>query len=147
MWRATRAYAQGDELVGLVLTGLTGVLISPISWTHHLYWLVPAVIVLVDVSVGRSLRPGRLGSRLGRRGAAPAAGLAAALITIACWSSLVWHFQSNQGLTHPGGVIGTLGENSFVLIMLALLVFLPVRAPAPAGADPADDSTAALAVD
>src|SRR3954454_13377080 len=40
LWRAVRAYTEGDELVGLVLTGIAANLISPISWTHHLYWLV-----------------------------------------------------------------------------------------------------------
>jgi alpha-1,2-mannosyltransferase len=147
MWRARRAFAQGDELVGLTLTGLTGVLISPISWNHHLYWLVPAVVVLVDVAAGRPVWTGRPGFRLGRRGTAIAAGIAAAAITLACWTSLDWHFQRDEGLTHPGGVVGTVGENSYVLIMLALLLLLPIRPPVPAGVDPADDSTAALAVE
>ena len=147
LWRAARAFAQRDELTGLTLTGLTGVLISPISWNHHLYWLVPAVIVLVDVAAGRPPGPPRPWSRLSRRGTALAAGLAAAAVTAACWTSLNWHFQRNEGLTHSGGVLGTVGENSLVLIMLALLAFLPVREPVPARSDPADDSPAALAVD
>jgi alpha-1,2-mannosyltransferase len=147
LWRARQAFVAGDELTGLTLTGLTGVLISPISWNHHLYWLVPAVLVLVDVAVGRSPGHAWPWSRLSRRGTALVAGLAAAAVTVACWTSLNWHFQRDQGLTHPGGVLGTVGENSFVLIMLALLVLLPVREPVPAGSDPADDSPAALAVD
>src|SRR5437867_13188821 len=48
--RARRAMLAGDEVAGLTLTGLTGCLISPITWAHHLYWFVPALVVLVDVA-------------------------------------------------------------------------------------------------
>jgi alpha-1,2-mannosyltransferase len=147
MWRAARAHAQGDELVGLVLTGLTACLVSPISWTHHLYWLVPAAIVLLDVALGRPvarMRPWP--GRLFRRPELPA-GAAALGITAVCCSSVVWFFQRNSGLTHAGGVLGALGENAFVLIMVALVVLLPARARVPAPRDPAGDDAAALAAD
>lgn len=125
--RARRAFAEGDELVGLTLTGLTGILISPISWTHHLFWLVPAVVVLVDVAAGRpTVAAPLLPSSDWRR---PLAGLAAAGITAACCSSVIWYFQRDDGLTHVGGALGTVGENAFVLVMLALVVLLPARAP------------------
>lgn len=45
MWRAARA---SDPVAALTVTGLVGALVSPITWPHHLYWLIPAVVVLVD---------------------------------------------------------------------------------------------------
>jgi alpha-1,2-mannosyltransferase len=144
LWRAVRAYRAGDELVGLVLTGLTGGLISPISWTHHLYWLVPAVVVLVDVAVGRPVAPVWPFRRPRRR--APA-GVAAVAITVACCSSVIWYFQYDNGLVHVGGVLGTLGENAFVLIMAALVVLLPARAGEPVRDDEPSADTAVLAAD
>jgi hypothetical protein len=29
------------------LTGTTGLLVSPISWTHHWVWILPALVVLL----------------------------------------------------------------------------------------------------
>lgn len=37
--RAARAHAAGDELLGVAFTGLLAVLLSPVSWIHHLCWL------------------------------------------------------------------------------------------------------------
>ena len=43
LWRAVRVYRRGDDLTAVTLVGLTACLVSPISWVHHLYWVVPAV--------------------------------------------------------------------------------------------------------
>ncbi len=43
-----RAYLRrGDWLTAAVATGVTGLLVSPISWTHHWIWVVPALLVLL----------------------------------------------------------------------------------------------------
>ena len=42
-WRAAVASLDGDELRGVAITGLVGVLVSPISWVHHLVWIIPAL--------------------------------------------------------------------------------------------------------
>jgi len=49
-WRAlgTDAGAQRDRLGSLLVVQLFGLLISPISWTHHWIWLVPLMIWLLD---------------------------------------------------------------------------------------------------
>jgi alpha-1,2-mannosyltransferase len=46
---ATAAWAsrRGLELLGIVLCGVTGLLISPISWTHHWVWVVPALALMI----------------------------------------------------------------------------------------------------
>ncbi|MEP6561144.1 MAG: glycosyltransferase 87 family protein [Nakamurella sp.] len=46
LWRARRAALGGDELAGLTLAGLVGVLISPVSWVHHIIWVFPAMVIL-----------------------------------------------------------------------------------------------------
>jgi hypothetical protein len=37
----------GDWLSAASVTGVTGLLVSPVSWTHHWVWVMPALIVLV----------------------------------------------------------------------------------------------------
>lgn len=46
LWRARRAALAGDELAGMTLAGLAGVLISPVSWVHHIIWLFPAMLLI-----------------------------------------------------------------------------------------------------
>jgi hypothetical protein len=38
---------KGDWLAAAAATGTTGLLVSPISWTHHWVWIVPSLAVLV----------------------------------------------------------------------------------------------------
>ncbi|QCX28946.1 glycosyltransferase 87 family protein [Nocardioides jishulii] len=42
---ALRASRAGDELGGLVAMAATGLLVSPISWTHHWVWCVPMLVL------------------------------------------------------------------------------------------------------
>ncbi len=46
LWRARRAALAGDELAGLTLAGIVGVLVSPVSWVHHIVWVFPAMVLL-----------------------------------------------------------------------------------------------------
>ena len=41
-----RASRRGDEATGFSICALTGLLISPISWTHHWVLVVPALLLL-----------------------------------------------------------------------------------------------------
>jgi alpha-1,2-mannosyltransferase len=116
LWRARRAALAGDEVVGLTLAGLTGCLISPITWAHHLYWFVPALVVLLDVAASRS---GRVRWTYGGF---------ALLIVVTVGLGMVSWFE--QGLPrHPwgDGVQGFLIENWYLLISVALLIVLPAR--------------------
>src|SRR5690606_1623103 len=45
--RSRRAVAVGDEKTGFALTGVVTCLISPITWVHHLVWVLPALLVLL----------------------------------------------------------------------------------------------------
>jgi alpha-1,2-mannosyltransferase len=44
---ARRCAFQGHEMAGVALAGLTGVLISPVGWVHHMVWVVVAIGALV----------------------------------------------------------------------------------------------------
>ncbi len=114
VWRSRSAAAAGDEATGLALTGAVMCLVSPVTWVHHLVWLLPAIILLVDNAVSAPA-----GSRR-RRVLLVAAIIAYAFLT----SRIVWAWERDFT-----GVDGFLGSNTYVWISLALLAFLPVRSP------------------
>jgi alpha-1,2-mannosyltransferase len=45
--RAVRAYRNDRPLTGVVLVGAAGLVLSPVSWTHHQVWLVLAALLPV----------------------------------------------------------------------------------------------------
>jgi alpha-1,2-mannosyltransferase len=119
MWRAVRAYRRGDDLVAVTLVGLTTCLVSPITWTHHLYWVVPALVVLLDVAAGS---PGR---RL--RAGAVRAGVLAVVVTVPLVLSVPWYFPLEPGTPPTSASVELLGRSSFTCLLLALLFLLPTR--------------------
>ncbi|AHH93976.1 glycosyltransferase 87 family protein [Kutzneria albida] len=48
LYLAVRGIRRAGTGQALVLCALAGLLISPISWSHHWVWLVPAVLLLAD---------------------------------------------------------------------------------------------------
>lgn len=50
-WRIRQAADAGDVLAGLTITGFLGFVVSPVSWSHHLVWVIPATIILVARAV------------------------------------------------------------------------------------------------
>lgn len=56
---AVAASRRGDELMGLVVCGVTGLLVSPVSWTHHWVYTVPALVLLFPRREAVWLRSGR----------------------------------------------------------------------------------------
>jgi alpha-1,2-mannosyltransferase len=127
LWRARRAVLAGDEVVGLTLTGFVGGLVSPITWPHHLFWFVPALLVLVDVASGRDTGKRR-----------PWLFMLAGL----CWASVTVSVISlfELGLSKrlfADGLPGFLIVNWYVLLTAVLIVALPVRSrPVAVPADP-----------
>lgn len=114
VWRVRRAVRLGDERAGLALTGVLGCLISPVTWIHHLVWLLPALLLVVvrglDAVTDQSGR--RRGVRL----------LSFAAVLYALLSSRsVWYF-ANQ---FTGW--GLLVSNAYALASVALLVGMPLR--------------------
>lgn len=44
--RIRRAIDAGDTLAAVTLTGLLGILVSPVSWVHHIVWVIPASVII-----------------------------------------------------------------------------------------------------
>ncbi|WP_254879010.1 glycosyltransferase 87 family protein [Streptomyces sp. NA04227] len=115
--RVRRAAAVGDVRAGFALTGLAACLVSPVTWVHHLVWLIPALAVLLETALRSRPAPRR---RLLL--------LTGALYVTLC-SSLVWAWRFDSD-----GASGLLGSNAYVWITLGLLLALPLRDEGPAGA-------------
>lgn len=45
-WAARR----GHEMVGILTCALTGLLVSPVSWSHHWVWVAPMLVVLAHLA-------------------------------------------------------------------------------------------------
>jgi alpha-1,2-mannosyltransferase len=45
---AAWASRRGQEIVGVLVCALTGLLVSPVSWSHHWVWVAPMLVVLAD---------------------------------------------------------------------------------------------------
>jgi alpha-1,2-mannosyltransferase len=140
--RANTAHAEGDELTAFTLVGLTANAVCPISWTHHLVFLIPALVVLMDTALRRRAAARALASRglwsRGPVGIPALAGLrhaAAALGLYLVFIVSIWRFEHVlPKMSHyAGGLAGALGENSLGLAVIALVALLPWRP----GADPA----------
>ena len=85
-----------DPLVGLALTGAVACLVSPITWVHHLVWLIPALAVLALARPRWALV------------------LAIGAYALLC-SRLVWRFNGR----FAGW--GQLGADTYLLVTLVLL--------------------------
>jgi len=57
--RIRQAVLHGDAVAAITLTGLLGILVSPVSWIHHAVWVLPAGIMIGCYF--RSARPIRIG--------------------------------------------------------------------------------------
>jgi hypothetical protein len=95
----------GDWLGAAAVTGTTGLLVSPISWTHHWVWILPALVVLMR---------GGMGSRV-------AAALAYVLFVLAP----MWWTPHPGGPGEPGfHGLTTFAANCFLIAGLAFLAYM-----------------------
>lgn len=114
LWRATVAARGGDEIAGLALTGLTAGLISPITWVHHLYWFVPAIVALVLAALAAA-NPRRTWLIL-------SAAAAYTVCVVGVDTLTDWGVEQRP----PAGLAEFLLRNAFVLLAAALVLFLPI---------------------
>jgi Glycosyltransferase family 87 len=106
---ATTLARRSDWLGAAAVTGTTGLLVSPVSWTHHWVWIMPALIVML------------------RGGAASQVAAACGYVLFAL--APMW-FTPHAG---PGSQYGfhwltTLAANCFLLAGLAFLAYMGCQA-------------------
>ncbi len=123
--RVRRAAQRGnDEKLGFALTGVVTCLISPITWIHHLVWLMPALLLLVDRVLDRPV-----GAPKTRRRVWLWSLLLGSFVILG--SRVIWAFDVPW---HVGVNLGTwFAANAYVWVSIVLLVGVPL-APAPAAA-------------
>lgn len=152
MSRARSSHTEADELTAFTIVGLTSNVISPISWTHHLLWVIPAIIALSDQALRRRMASRGIAARGGMAGlrepiwfpaltGARHAAAAAALFVLFLVSP-IWPYEHQlPAVSHwAHGVSGVLWENSFAIALILLVAMLPFRP----GAEPAFGPVAAV---
>jgi alpha-1,2-mannosyltransferase len=122
--RVRKAAAAGDAQAALALTGIVTCLISPITWVHHLVWVMPALLLLVD----RAFAAGHGAVSSPRRRAWLWGLLIGSYVVFG--SRIVWAFDDTW--TNP---LVWFASNAYVWVSLLLLVGLPV-ATAPVAVAP-----------
>ena len=100
---ATWAYRMSSPLLAILLCAATGLIISPVSWSHHYVWVVPVLAWLILAAD----RP-----RGGRWWAAGAAAL--------FWAAPIWWVPDRQ--RGYGGPLVLLAGNSYFLAAVAFLL-------------------------
>jgi alpha-1,2-mannosyltransferase len=103
---AVIASRRGDEATGFSICAITGLLVSPISWTHHWALAVPAVFLLAVAAYRRRSTPGLI------------AAAGAALIG---YSYSTWFINKSDPLGLNLAAGGLLAADPYVLIGLAAL--------------------------
>ena len=52
LWLAAVAHRRSSPMLGVLICAGTGLLVSPISWVHHMVWVVPAILWLALATTG-----------------------------------------------------------------------------------------------
>ena len=102
---AVRVARRGNESYGFLLTAITGLLISPVSWTHHWAIVVPVVLAIVMSVEDRGTRWL----------------LIAMSVEIAIASSAIWLVIDNDPVGTRLGTGALLLANLYVLAGLAVI--------------------------
>jgi alpha-1,2-mannosyltransferase len=111
---ARAAWRRGDEIGGAAITGLTAVLISPVSWIHHLVWVV--------VALGAIAGDGR--DRLRCRTAAAAAAFFLIAVPYLAWNRVFVAYA-------PAVLQAVLSDCDGIAAALLILIIALLPAPGP----------------
>ncbi len=106
--RSARALDAGDALTAATVMGLGIVLAAPVSWSHHIVWVLPLIGLVIDD--GRRWRRWLL-----------ALGIAVVFST----PGMYW-LGYDLGTPELAGVLDWFWVNTCVLVMAAAVVLLPV---------------------
>ncbi len=117
LWLAAQAHRRSSPFLGVLICAVTCLVVSPISWVHHMVWVVPAILWL-------ALAPDR--PRWGR----PLAAATAVLF----WSAPVWWVPYKNTSDLHLNPLQLIAGNSFFFAMLLFLAgaaILVIRRGAP----------------
>ncbi len=117
---AAAAGRRGDEAAGFSLCAVTGLLVSPISWTHHWVIAIPALLVAATAVSGARRAGKTAAARLG------AAGIAA--VAVIGWTRLAQATPASGWLAMPAPALAC--SAAYVLIgvlTLALAAWYRLR--------------------
>lgn len=128
-WLAARLHALGEPVAVVAAVGMLAVLLSPVSWVHHLHWGIAVIAALLGDARNRNRT------------------LAALVATTVLYLELPWWGGSMVAEGRGPAWAGHLLENSYTLFgllsLIALWVFLVRgRGPGRAAADVVQDGAA-----
>jgi alpha-1,2-mannosyltransferase len=86
---AVWASRRGDELIGVMACGITGLLVSPVSWIFHWVWFVPLFVIWTVRASSREWTRRKLG---------------VALVWLGYWLSTWWVVRQIRELSIPAPV-------------------------------------------
>ncbi len=104
LWLAAQAHRRSSPFLGVLVCAVTCLIVSPISWVHHMVWVVPAILWL-------ALAPDR--PRWGRPFAAATA--------VLFWSAPVWWVPYKNTSDLHLNLLQLIAGNSFFFAMLLFL--------------------------
>ncbi len=106
---ARRAYRESSPFLGMLVAAVTGLLVSPITWAHHMVWIIPILLwLLLGDDRPRSGRP------------------IAIVGAILFWWAPIWHVAfGGTAELHEGAGQLVLG-NAFGLAAVAFLIGIAV---------------------
>ncbi len=111
---AVRSARRGDEALGFSLCALTGLLVSPVSWSHHWALAVPALVLFAVRSYARRSIAGLVGCAL----------LAAVAVTHVIWWVPVDHPLHSELRLDP---LQLTFADAYVMVGLAVLALAAAR--------------------
>lgn len=106
---ATALARRGDWLGAAAVTGIAGLMVSPISWTHHWVWVLPAL-----VAMWRGGTRGRIAAACG--------------YVLFCVAPMWWTPYKGAGGDYGWHGLVTLTANCFLIAGLAFLGYMAVHA-------------------
>ncbi|HXY44125.1 MAG TPA: glycosyltransferase 87 family protein, partial [Acidimicrobiales bacterium] len=105
---AAWAYRTSSPMLGVLVCATTGLVVSPITWSHHLVWAVPAILWL-------ALAPDR-----------PVNGKGWAIgVALFFWAGPIWWVPSSDWGLHEKVWELVVGD-SYLWVMLAFIIGVPV---------------------
>jgi alpha-1,2-mannosyltransferase len=118
LYVATWAYRTSSVMLGVLVCAVTGLIVSPITWSHHLVWIVPVVLWL-------SLADDR-----------PAFGRCWSALALAWfWWGAIWHSPHGSGVELHDSFVQALVGNSYTLAMVLFVVGIAVMLAGRHGAE------------